>query len=213
MRMAFALFLALSAVSATGTVEAKPARSWDEALAPSATYARPLKIAKAPAGYLEFCDANSSECAADVGGANIIRLDERTYNLLDALNTRINHVIAEMSDMDNYHVADFWTLPANGKGDCEDFQLQKRHDLIALGFPRQALMLTVVRDENDEGHAVLLVRTDRGDLVLDNRTDIIRDWAAAPYEFVKRQSQEDPMTWVYIGDPALTLDRVASGQP
>ena len=210
MRKAFALLLALGVVSASGLVEAKPTRSWDDGFASAPSYARPIKLAKAPAGYLEFCEQNPTECAPEAGGANIVRLDERTYNLLTSVNMTVNHTISEVSDAEHFHVADLWTMPVDGHGDCEDFQLQKRHDLIALGFPRQALMMTVVRDENDEGHAVLIVRTDRGDLVLDNRTDAIRDWTAAPYEFVKRQSQEDPMVWVYIGDPALAIDRVAS---
>lgn len=211
MRKAFALLLALSAVSAVNSVEARPTRSWDDAFSSQATYARPIVSAKAPAGFVQFCEMNASECTAEIGGANMIRLDERLYNLVSAVNTQINHEITEVSDLEHYKVPDFWTLPKDGKGDCEDFQLQKRHDLIALGFPRQALMMTVVRDENGEGHAVLLIRTDRGDLVLDNRTDQIRAWRSAPYEFVKRQSQEDPMLWVYIGDPADKLDRVASG--
>lgn len=210
MRKAFALFLALGAVSASGSVEARPTRLWDDGLASAPTFARPIKLAKAPAGYLEFCNTHPDECVPDLGGPNIVRLDERTYGLLASVNVTVNHTITEVSDAEHFHAADIWTLPTDGQGDCEDFQLQKRHDLIALGFPRQALMMTVVRDENDEGHAVLIVRTDRGDLVLDNRTDAIRDWAAAPYEFVKRQSQEDPMVWVYIGDPAITIDRVAS---
>lgn len=210
MRKAIALLLALGVVSASGPVEARPTRAWDDGLATAPNFARPVKLAKAPAGYLEFCERNAAECAPEVGGANIVRLDERTYGLLASVNTSVNHAITEVSDAEHFHLADLWALPVDGHGDCEDFQLQKRHDLIALGFPRQALMMTVVRDENDEGHAVLIVRTDRGDLVLDNRTDSIRDWTAAPYDFVKRQSQEDPMVWVYIDNPDLAVDQVAS---
>lgn len=212
MRHAFALLVALCAVGATSPVNARSTKTWEDGLATSPVYARPLKPANAPAGYTEFCDNNPDECAPDLGGANIIRLDERLYGLIAKINHEINHGLTEVSDVEHFNVADRWTLPIDGKGDCEDFQLKKRHDLIALGFPPQALMMSVVRDENDEGHAVLIVRTDRGDLVLDNRTDMIRDWTAAPYEFVKRQSQENPMIWVYIGDPALGIDRVASGQ-
>jgi hypothetical protein len=31
------------------------------------------------------------------------------------------------------------------------------------GWPESKLLITVVRDENNEGHAVLTVRTDEGD--------------------------------------------------
>lgn len=212
LRKAFALFLALSAASATTQSVAKPLPVAPDTTGNGVVYARPVTMAKAPAGFSAFCENFPDECMSDSGGANIIRLDEHTLALLQNVNSLVNHSITEVTDLEKFHVPDFWTLPVDGQGDCEDFQLLKRHDLISLGFPSQALMMTVVRDENGEGHAVLMVRTDRGDLVLDNRTDLIRDWQATPYEFVKRQSQEAPMAWVYIGDPSDLLDRVASGE-
>jgi len=211
-RRAFALLLALGAASAVTQSEARPLSVAPEANGKAATYARPVTLAKAPAGFLVFCENFIEECAPDPGGANIIRLDDRTFALLKQINSTVNHTITEVTDAEHFGTPDFWTLPVDGKGDCEDFQLLKRRDLITAGFPAQALMMTVVRDENGEGHAVLIVRTDRGDLVLDNRTDQIRDWQATPYEFVKRQSQEAPMVWVYIGEPSDLLDRVASGE-
>ena len=36
--------------------------------------------------------------------------------------------------------------------------------------------MTIVRDQDGEGHAVLTVKTDRGDFVLDNLTDEILPW-------------------------------------
>lgn len=211
MRIAFALAIAFGIVCATFQVEARSVQRWDRAYGETPSFARPINLARAPAGFLEFCENFPVECAPDPGGANIIRLDEATFNLLSEVNATINQEIIEVSDQDHFDLADFWTLPDDGHGDCEDFQLLKRQELVALGFPKQALMMAVVRDENGEGHAVLIVRTDRGDLVLDNRTDMIRNWQSTSYEFIKRQSQEAPMTWVYIGNPADTLDSVASG--
>jgi predicted transglutaminase-like cysteine proteinase len=211
MQKAFALLLALSAATAATESMAKSLPALPDANGKEVVYARPVTLAKAPAGFTAFCEKFPAECAADSGGANMVRLDDRTLALLQKVNSLVNHSITEVTDAEKFEVADFWTLPVDGQGDCEDFQLLKRRDLIALGFPPQALMMTVVRDENGEGHAVLMVRTDRGDLVLDNRTDMIRDWQATSYEFVKRQSQEAPMVWVYIGDPTDLFDRVASG--
>ena len=77
------------------------------------------------------------------------------------------------------------------------------------GFPRQALLMTIVRDHNDQGHAILTVKTNSGDFILDNLTDEIKPWEATGYRFVKRQSQEDPNVWVVIENPK-ELDQVSS---
>jgi hypothetical protein len=92
-------------------------------------------------------------------------------------------------------------LSIHGKGDCKIYALQKRKLLIEKGFPRQALLMTIVRDHDNQGHAVLTAKTNRGDFVLDNLTDDIIPWAATGYRFVKRQSQEDPNIWVAIEYP------------
>jgi predicted transglutaminase-like cysteine proteinase len=76
--------------------------------------------------------------------------------------------------------------------------LLKRRSLIAAGFPRAALLITVVKQENGEGHSVLTVKTSLGDYVLDNLTDRVKPWSATPYRFVKRQSQENQNVWVAI---------------
>ena len=89
----------------------------------------------------------------------------------------------------------------SGKGDCEDYVLLKRRLLAARGFPESTLLITVVRDENNEGHAVLTVRTDRGDLVLDNKRREVMRWADTPYTFVKRQSERNPLVWISLLPP------------
>jgi predicted transglutaminase-like cysteine proteinase len=73
--------------------------------------------------------------------------------------------------------------------------------LLQSGWPREALLITVVRDKKDEGHAVLTVKTDRGDYVLDNQAEDVVLWSDTGYRFVKRQSQSDPNAWVSLGDP------------
>ena len=94
-------------------------------------------------------------------------------------------------------------MASNG-GDCEDFALEKRKELIDHGLPRQALLMTVASDENGAGHAILTLRTDRGDFILDNRTDKILGWRDTGYLFVKMQSEQDPNIWVRIGEPTDT---------
>ena len=75
---------------------------------------------------------------------------------------------------------------------------------MSAGVPRQALLITVVRDNRGEGHAVLTVATDKGDLVLDNKRTQILPWTETGYAFLKRQSREHPNRWEGIGGPTAT---------
>ncbi|MBY6241009.1 transglutaminase-like cysteine peptidase [Methylosinus sp. Sm6] len=157
-----------------------------------------------PFGWLDFCRRYRGEC--DGGGApREIDLTAKAYKDIQSVNLLVNHSIQPVSDMDHWGVVDRWDYPTDGKGDCEDFALAKRRLLIERGYPRQALLMTVVREANGDGHAVLTLRTNRGEFVLDNMNDAVKTWTMTPYRFVKRQSQVDPNLWVAIaggGAPA-----------
>jgi predicted transglutaminase-like cysteine proteinase len=127
-------------------------------------------------------------------------LDERRWRDLLNINARVNRDVEAVTDMDHWGVAEKWSYPSDGKGDCEDYVLEKRKRLMAAGFPRQSLLITVVRDKKGDGHAVLLVRTDRGDFVLDNQEQKVKLWTETGYRFIKRQSQESPNRWVSLGN-------------
>jgi predicted transglutaminase-like cysteine proteinase len=73
--------------------------------------------------------------------------------------------------------------------------------LIERGYPESTLLITVVRDENSEGHAILTVRTDAGDYILDNKRREVMAWADTPYTFVKRQSERNPLVWISLLPP------------
>jgi predicted transglutaminase-like cysteine proteinase len=120
---------------------------------------------------------------------------------IERVNQWVNANITPMSDMEHWGVIDQWDYPTDGKGDCEDYALMKRKLLIEEGLPRQALLMTVVKDLNNEGHAVLTLKTNRGDFVLDNMRDDVRPWTQTGYRFVKRQSQTNENVWVSIGAP------------
>ena len=92
--------------------------------------------------------------------------------------------------------------------------------LIRAGWPREALLLTVVRDRKDEGHAVLTVKTDRGEFILDNQVEEILPWYETGYRFMKRQSQGDPNVWVNLSDSraaaaaaSITKRQTSKAQP
>ena len=88
--------------------------------------------------------------------------------------------------------------------------LLKRRLLIESGWPREALLVTVVRDKKGKGHAVLTVTTDKGDYVLDNQKDELLLWSKTGYRFIKRQSQSNPNVWVSLGDPRPAIATATS---
>jgi predicted transglutaminase-like cysteine proteinase len=105
-----------------------------------------------------------------------------------------------MTDLEHYGVVEKWAYPEDGYGDCEDYVLLKRRMLMQIGWPRGALLITVVRDKKGDGHAVLTVRSDKGEFILDNQEAEILPWSETGYRYVKRQSQSDPNVWVSLGD-------------
>lgn len=160
-------------------------------------------------GWVEFCAREPAECALDTREPDRIALDARTWDLLQRVNHQVNTTIEPITDWEHLHVVDRWDIPSDGKGDCEDFQLLKRKILVQRGLPRRVLRMAVVVDELGEGHAVLIARTDRGDLVLDNKLNLILSWELTGYQMVKMESQV-AHGWVRIG-PATSP--VATAQP
>ncbi|UYO00582.1 MAG: transglutaminase-like cysteine peptidase [Devosia sp.] len=157
-----------------------------------------------PVGHMEFCQARPSECRAYDKVVPAVSLNDANWQQLVAVNTHYNTNVVPVTDRDLYQVEEFWTYP-NGYGDCEDFALAKRRDLINAGWHPSTLMIAVVRQANGDGHAVLMVRTDRGDLVLDNQDGMIRVWNETPYKFIKRQSQANAGQWVDMIDDRVTV--------
>jgi len=157
-----------------------------------------------PIGYIQFCKDHPDDCHGYDKPSQVVRLTDVAWRGLNAVNTGVNTAILPATDMQIYGVLEHWDYPKVA-GDCEDYVLEKRRQLIEQGWPESALLITVVRDEAGDGHAVLTVRTDRGDVVLDNKTDKIEVWSDTPYSYVKRQSSRDPNAWDLIQDDRTTL--------
>jgi predicted transglutaminase-like cysteine proteinase len=173
--------------------------------APLQASERPLFVSvgsqtRPPVGWVEFCIENEHECEAGGAVRNAV-LNARTWRELVGINQRVNDEISPVTDQEHYGVLEKWTYPEDGYGDCEDYVLLKQRMLIEAGWPRSALLITVVRDVKGDGHAVLTVKTDKGEFVLDNQNTDILLWSETSYRFVKRQSQLDPNVWVALGDP------------
>ncbi len=161
-----------------------------------------------PAWY-RFCETHPAECVVDVSEPEVIALTAKVWQLIDAVNRGVNREIKPMTDYTQFSVIDVWDYPMTGYGDCEDYQILKRARLAEAGIPRRAMRMTVVLDENNEGHAVLKIRTDRGDIILDNKTDVVKPWALTGYTYIKREGSAG-VAWVSLGGVVASPTTVAA---
>jgi len=167
-----------------------------------ASYAAVGARTSVPYGWVDFCNRYSTECDVQALDAVDIDLTPAAFNDIERVNRRVNMAVQPVTDMDHWGVVDRWDYPTDGRGDCEDYALLKRKILMRKGYPRQALLITVVKDHEGEGHAILTIKTNQGEFVLDNLDDKVLPWSDTGYKFIKRQSQEDPNLWQSIGAPA-----------
>ncbi|MBY0559277.1 transglutaminase-like cysteine peptidase [Hyphomicrobium sp.] len=190
--LAVGLFAAVMPAAAQQVAVVSPATRAPE-------FMRVYGSSQPPYGFVAFCDRMPQECVVTSPDDARYQATPQALSELDEINRAVNHEIEPATDLEVYGVVEYWTLPKT-RGDCEDYQLLKRHRLIARGWPSSSLLMTVVRDEKNEGHAVLTARTTQGDFILDNKVDVVRLWNQTPYHYVMRQSYMDPKVWVSL-DP------------
>ncbi len=152
-----------------------------------------------PIGHYDFCQRYPQECSVRTKGSSRVRLTPELWNQLVEVNASVNLAIKPATDQEVYGVPEYWAYPTT-RGDCEDLVLLKRRDLIEKGWPVGSLLITVVRQTNGDGHAVLTVTTDRGDLILDSLQPRVLVWCDTDYSYVKRQSEFNSGQWVGIDD-------------
>ena len=103
--------------------------------------------ARPPIGWVEFCRHRSWECNVAPSAARDAVLTQKSWKELVRINRLVNTRIRPMTDLDHYGVVEKWAYPDDGYGDCEDYVLLKRRMLMEAGWPREALLITVVRDK------------------------------------------------------------------
>jgi predicted transglutaminase-like cysteine proteinase len=178
-------------------------------------YMRVYGVAQPPYGFVELCQRMPAQCRQGP-------LEEQRFSAtpdrlmeLDIINRAVNREITPATDLEVYGLTEYWTLPTT-RGDCEDYALLKRNRLIARGWPASALLMTVVRDDKGEGHAVLTARTVQGDFILDNKVDEVKVWHRTRYEYIMRQSYLHPQVWMSLdareGNSTLPLAGVRSSR-
>lgn len=158
-----------------------------------------------PIGHYELCQRSPTECDEITRDGHAYALTRPAWKMIIDVNNVVNTTIKPMTDIQQYGVDDYWTYPDSGFGDCEDYAMLKRRKLMEKGVPAGDLLMTVVRQANGDGHAVLTVRTDHGDFILDNLDPRVRLWSRTNYRYLKRQSETNSGIWVSIedGEPAL----------
>lgn len=163
------------------------------------TYSAPMAEGRrvmAPVAHTVHCVTFGNECRKS--GANVrAAMTPARWVDLESVNRRVNGNIRPLSDKAAYGKSDVWSLGGR-RGDCEDYAITKRHELIARGWSSSSVLLAVLRDRRGRSHAVAVIRTDRGDYVLDNLTSEIRKWDRTGYRWIKRQSARDPRIWVRV---------------
>jgi predicted transglutaminase-like cysteine proteinase len=161
---------------------------------------------------MQFCGDAPEECKVPEASGRPASLNADTWRQLNTVNRYFNAAIKPMTDEEQYGVIEKWTYATSGKGDCEDYVLEKKRKLLQLGWAPASLLITVVIDKQGGGHAVLTVVTDKGDYVLDNVTDEILLWSDSGLTFVKRQFGSNSNVWVdlgrRIGSPAFVATAI-----
>ena len=156
----------------------------------------------APFQHVRFCLRYPSDCKSNPSENERIDLSTETSELLKRVNHDVNLSIAPMLKSYGSNLEDGWAI-APGSGDCNDYAVTKRHELLENGLPSRALRLSVVKTASGIGHLVLVVVTTKGDLVLDNLTEVIRPWQSTDYHWLKIQSATDSKFWYEIKAPAV----------
>jgi predicted transglutaminase-like cysteine proteinase len=176
------------AASASHVAAGERKLAYAHAPADAPVYASVGATVRAPIGWFEFCVEYKQECRTKPAAVRDVVLTAKAWTDMVKVNAWVNDTLKPMTDLEHWGVVEHWSYPDDGYGDCEDYVLLKRRMLMKAGWPRSALLITVVRDKKGAGHAVLTVKTDRGEFVLDNQEAAILPWNKTGYRFVKRQS-------------------------
>jgi predicted transglutaminase-like cysteine proteinase len=160
----------------------------------------------APFQHVRFCMRYPDDCKSDPTETGVIELTAEVSESLNQINRDVNAAIIPTQKSDGIDVNDRWTI-APTAGDCNDYAVTKRHQLLQSGLPARVLRLAVVKTRSGIGHLVLVVATSKGNLVLDNLVETIRPWQNTKYQWLKIQSAEDARYWYEVRPPTLALSQ------
>lgn len=164
----------------------------------------------APMAYTEFCIRYQDQCRQKTvfrGGP--VNLTAERWADLREVNRSVNQdIVPERNERGL--AGEAWLINPN-RGDCNDYAVSKRHELLQRGWPAHALLLSEVVTNSGEHHLVLVVRTRSGDLVLDNLTAQIKPWSRVPYRWVRIQMPNESRLWATIAGRGVQVSFEAAG--
>lgn len=172
-------------------------------------------VAPQPPGFVSFCMRFPAQCTVRPDASRTLALTVFWWSAIEEVNEAVNRAIRPRGDLEHYGRREYWTIPDDGWGDCEDYALTKRKLLMDAGMPPGALRIAVVKTGAGTEHAVLTVATDHGDYVLDNLVAAIRSWDHTGYRWIERQDPDHAWGWVWLepsAAPLLTAATTASGK-
>jgi predicted transglutaminase-like cysteine proteinase len=148
-----------------------------------------------PLGYTRFCFAYSDQCKVSnpIFRPKRMAATEAMVKDLDIVNRSVNRAIRPQADAPGL-LNDIWTI-APRAGDCDDYAVTKRAELLKKGWSSRALLLAKVVAPSGEDHLVLVARTRLGDFVLDNLSQRVLPAAQTNLRWVGLQSASNPHIW------------------
>jgi predicted transglutaminase-like cysteine proteinase len=167
--------------------------------------------ALAPMAHTFFCLKYRDDCKVDKTASTDITmiLTPSRRAELERVNAAVNRAIIPHPNTKGL-AGEVWLISPKA-GECHDYAVTKRHELLGLGWAEQDLLLAEVVTTWGEHHLVLVIRTSDGDLVADSLDPNIRPWAQTPYQWVRIQSPGNPLIWsTMVSAPNRTRAR-ASG--
>ena len=164
----------------------------EPAMKPTPAYLKAKKPIGAPAGFGNLCGKYDWLCSRTGRKARASRSD---LDLATRINAEVNRKTHQISDIQQYGRSEYWALPTSRGGDCEDIALLKKMKLVAVGIRPETLLIATALDRKRNPHAVLVMRTEFGDVVLDNLSSRIKHWSETGYSFLKMQNPARPANW------------------
>ncbi|MDK4741621.1 transglutaminase-like cysteine peptidase [Rhizobium sp. CNPSo 3464] len=145
-------------------------------------------LAEIRSGKALGCSAGGCDAAAvAVAAAETKTAGASIRDKINTINFTVNHAIRYASDMDTYHVTDYWAKPSEAlshqQGDCEDFAILKMAALYNAGVDLDQMALVILFDQQRHFyHAVLSVSVNGNYFILDNmRDEVLSDRRIAEY--------------------------------
>jgi predicted transglutaminase-like cysteine proteinase len=156
-----------------------------------------------PLSHTSFCIRYPDDCARTESTAALPASLDGRWRKMKLVNDSVNAAIAPKAKPDRFHA--HWAIRPL-EGDCNDFSVTKRHELLNAGWPSSSLLLAEVRlILTGEHHLILIVRGHRADWVLDNlKPEIVRLAATRDeYALVRIESSENPRYWTIFQEPSV----------